>query len=186
MKKYFTLLGVSIIFLFCLQMDAQAVDSLDVYYQNEEWEKGIHYGEKKIIDFENFQNEKEYTKLLKQVAYLYLSNGNFLKAEENLLKSYEILENTYLNDIEYFINETEEIALFYKSVNNLSKADYFAQKGYDLTINTNFEKKYLSFLSLKASIKNDLGDIESAYILYLESLLSDKKEAKKMASLNES
>jgi CHAT domain-containing protein len=169
MKKYFTILGFWITFLFCLQMNAQAVDSLDIYFQKQKREKEILNLEIKIRDFNiNSENKKSYTKLLRQLGYVYIKTGNYIKAEENLLKSYIIIEESYRTDIEYYIDQTNVITQFYLSINDLSNADFYAQKGYEATIDTNYDKKYLNFLSIKASIKNSLGDYENAYILYLD------------------
>jgi CHAT domain-containing protein len=163
------MLSILIVWLFCFQMNAQATDSLDIHSQKEDLNTSILYYEKEIGDFDvNSQNKLEYTKLLKQVAVLHYTNGNLIKAEENLLKSYKIIEKKYSKDTEYYIDEIEGITQFYRSINDLGNADFYAQIGYETALRTNNDDKYLSFLTLKASIKNDLGDYENAYILYLE------------------
>jgi CHAT domain-containing protein/transcription antitermination factor NusG len=165
-----------IVLLFSLQMKAQAIDSLNIYSKKEGWDQDIHYYEKAINDFNvNSQNEKEFAKLLKQVAFLYLNNGDIIKAEENLLKSYKIIEKIYSNDTEYYIDEIEGITKFYRFTNDLGKADSYAQIGYETALRINDDEKYLSFLAIKASIKYDLGDYENAYVLYLEGIPLAKK-----------
>lgn len=147
----------------------EVIDSLDIYSQGKDLNRGILYYEKIISNFNiNSQNDQEYTSLLKQIAFLYLRTGNIVKAEENLLKSYKIIEKTYSKETEYYIDEIDGITQFYRSINDLGNADFYAQIGFESALRTDNDEKYLSFLSLKASIKNDLGDYENAYILYLE------------------
>jgi CHAT domain-containing protein len=158
-----------------LQMNAQTIDSLEIHHQNIEWKNDILIIEKKISDSKvNSQNVQEYTMLIKQLAYLYIKTGNLKKAEENLLINFKIIESTYQNDVDNYINEIEEITQFFISINDLSNADFYAQKGYEVTSNNHNDKKYLNFLSVKASIKSDLGDYETAYVLYLECISLSK------------
>ena len=150
MKNYFWL----ILFLFASNTSMSQVDSLKYYFETNDFEKTIIYGEKLIEGFnENYFPKNQ--KYIYTLDYLLLSYQN-IKSYDKLEKYSKILEEnlgllTNENDLiyNYFI-----LSYNYKVLKKYSKSEFYINKTIDISEKSKIYNKYY-FYSLV-----HLGDIK--------------------------
>jgi CHAT domain-containing protein/tetratricopeptide (TPR) repeat protein len=167
-----------ILLLLSIKSIAQTkVDSLDYYYQKQDFEKGIVYGEKikANLEKEGKINNLKYAFLLDQIAEMYSNKKDYTKAlnfYNEVLKIFILLngENhkyvgfTYdkIRNIKFNIARTYHDEGNYKDAENLYNNILDIDKS---KININ-SKEYAFMLSFKADVLEKQGDYDKAIETY--------------------
>ena len=129
----------------------------EIYNQSRTYLKDV-YGENTI----------DFAKVLTEEAILYNQMNNYIEAEENLLTSTKIIKKILGDNSQDYIGAIDNLTQFYLKSGQLPKADYYNQLGLEIVIKKygTKHKEFLTFLSTKAFIQNELGQYKTAVELY--------------------
>ena len=154
-------------------------DSTDYYYNNNNYEKAIFFGEKTSIAAkkELGENDPDYATSLNDLAFLYSSIGKYEKAELLYIQAKEIRKNVLGENHLYYSISLNNLAGLYERMGQLNRAEllYIQAKEIRKKVLGENDPDYAVVLDNLASLYTNMGQYEKAEPLYIQAKEIKKK-----------
>jgi CHAT domain-containing protein len=154
-------------------------DSTGYYYNSNNYEKAILFGEKTLIATkeELGENHPDYATSLNDLAFLYSSMGKYEKAELLYIQAKEIRKKVLGEDHLHYSISLNNLAGLYERMGLLNKAEplYIQAKEIRKKVLGENDPDYAVVLDNLASLYTNMGQYEKAEPLYIEAKEIKKK-----------
>jgi tetratricopeptide (TPR) repeat protein len=174
MKYFFFLLLVFSTLIARTQTLNEANDSLLYYYQDKKYDRAIPFAEKAVaLIKEKYGTENAiYAKYLRLLSGMYLTNFQFLKAEERLLEMNSINKKTAGVNSKDYIDGISVLAIAYNTTGEDDKAVPLLSEAmeYYKRVNGDTSSEFASAANKLAKVYESLGQYEKALTIFIQSM----------------